>query len=199
MKYINAFEIKGTKYAYFDPPKWLRQLGARRHRIDYDNREAEADRALGIALDHQIEGMHKNLTGISKGLMRNVRKRIRAKAMDCDIDADFIREMVAGQNCQCAVSGLPFIWDTETSGYRGPLRPSVDRIDPSRGYLRDNIRIVTVMVNTAIADWDDEMFFTMVVSVYSKMSQNQKEHFEEVRAQTLSPSAKSVRNEYEKN
>ena len=36
---------------------------------------------------------------------------------------------------------------------RGPWSPSIDRIDNSRGYVLDNIQLVTVMANLAKAEF----------------------------------------------
>lgn len=68
--------------------------------------------------------------------------------------ADFLR-LLMEQDYRCAVSGSYFThdaFDTPT----GPFQPSVDRLDNSRGYDPDNVRIVCLLVNQAMGNWGEE-------------------------------------------
>lgn len=60
------------------------------------------------------------------------------------------------QDYACPVSGSYFTHDAFDGEARNPFQPSVDRIDPARGYERDNVRIVALLVNLAMADWGAE-------------------------------------------
>lgn len=42
-----------------------------------------------------------------------------------------------------------------------PWRPSLDRIDNSRGYVKSNVRLVAQCVNFARGEWPDDVFFEM--------------------------------------
>ena len=53
----------------------------------------------------------------------------------------------------CAVSGVPFSKQTEVTGWRDPWAPSIDRIEGRQGYVPDNIRIVSLIANTAMNSW----------------------------------------------
>jgi len=91
------------------------------------------------------------------------RARTRAKEgnMPFDLDADFIRELMASQNYCCAVSGIRFHLSrsgARQSTSRLPFRPSIDRIEPALGYVRGNVRILCFAVNMAISDWGDDVF-----------------------------------------
>jgi len=59
---------------------------------------------------------------------------------------------------RCAVSGIPFDFTKVGDVKRAPYQPSLDRIDNSKGYTQDNIRIVCLAVNIAMSDWGEEVF-----------------------------------------
>lgn len=53
----------------------------------------------------------------------------------------------------CHLTGIAFDWTRRRKGARRPFAPSLDRIDSSRGYERDNVRLVCVIVNLAMNEW----------------------------------------------
>lgn len=54
----------------------------------------------------------------------------------------------------CALTGSYFV--PEEGDRRSPFLPSVDRIDPSLGYVHGNVRIVCLLVNVAMSNWGYE-------------------------------------------
>lgn len=76
-------------------------------------------------------------------------------------------EALADQNgwC-CAVTGLPFRLNKINN--RRPYAPSVDRIDPAKGYHRDNCRIVCAAVNFAMNVWGEPMLRELAHAVVNK-------------------------------
>jgi hypothetical protein len=64
--------------------------------------------------------------------------------------------MVAWERCEgrCAVSGLEFSEVLVGTGRaRRPYAPSLDRINRSRGYEPENVRLVTAVANFAMNAW----------------------------------------------
>lgn len=62
----------------------------------------------------------------------------------------------------CAISGLPF--DLSASSQKGTPRfntVSVDRIEPYKGYTRNNIRLVCYQINVGIAEFGAEHFIEL--------------------------------------
>lgn len=57
-----------------------------------------------------------------------------------------VLSMYLRQNGRCAVSDVKFALRSEKSG-RSMLKPSIDRIDSTKGYTRDNVHIVCAAVN----------------------------------------------------
>jgi hypothetical protein len=63
---------------------------------------------------------------------------------EIDFDADYILELFHKQEGLCGYFKIPMI----PSGKRThPFRPSLDRIDNDKGYLKDNIVLCTIMAN----------------------------------------------------
>lgn len=54
---------------------------------------------------------------------------------------------------RCMVTGIPFEFERVSGSMRRPFAPSLDRIDSSKGYSADNVRLVCVLVNLAMNEW----------------------------------------------
>lgn len=93
-----------------------------------------------------------------------LKARSKEKGYDFDLTADYIQGLFDACGGVCQQTGLPFDMNlgTKGKGNRNPLRPSVDRIDSNRGYVKDNVRIVLSIVNTMKADWPDDVVENVV-------------------------------------
>jgi hypothetical protein len=65
-------------------------------------------------------------------------------------------ELKAGGMCQ--ITGISFAPKPVDSYFRNPYAPSLDRIDSSKGYHKDNVRLVLCAVNTAMNEWGLKLF-----------------------------------------
>lgn len=90
-------------------------------------------------------------------MMERARQRSRGRWDDYALTMDSMRELVKRCNGYCEVSGHPLEDD-------GPFRPSLDRIDCSRGYAPDNVRIVCLIANTAMLHYGKAAFGELAVS-----------------------------------
>lgn len=55
---------------------------------------------------------------------------------------------------RCELSGIQFdLGPTVDRGRRRPFAPSLDRIDPRRGYAATNLRLICVVANIALNEW----------------------------------------------
>lgn len=76
-------------------------------------------------------------------LIRGVRSRAKQRGVPFSLTKEWAEERWTGK---CEITGLPF--DLGMSGSGPNTRsPSIDRIDPSKGYYPDNCRIVLHCVN----------------------------------------------------
>ena len=87
---------------------------------------------------------------LTKAVSR-AQERATAKKVAFAIDAEMMRAMFAAQQGRCAVSGVKF--RPYSGGSRvNPYQPSIDRIDPPKGYVPGNVRLVLHAVNVGLSD-----------------------------------------------
>ena len=79
--------------------------------------------------------------GYIKTMICSAKTRAKAKNWDFDLDLDFLLEVTGDY---CPVDGLPFDWNRELDQDNSlPLTiPSLDRIDSSQGYTKNNVIII---------------------------------------------------------
>jgi hypothetical protein len=94
---------------------------------------------------------------ITRALVGNARERAKDKNLPFDIDLDYVRSMV-GDNAElashCPVFGIPLDWSCQRNQGNSPhpFAPSMDRIDPQRGYVKGNVWIISYRANTIKSD-----------------------------------------------
>ncbi len=76
---------------------------------------------------------------------------------------EYLLQLWADQGGLCALSSIPM---TTTRGEgRIPTNASVDRIDPAKGYLPGNVRLVCLQANGARGEWGDEQLLAFCRAV----------------------------------
>lgn len=100
---------------------------------------------------------HWNFHRVAYMLWSATQHRSKDRDLDFDLDIGWIKERLYF----CEVTGIKFelrdMATKSTTNYsnRKPLTPSVDRVDPDKGYTKDNCRIVCWWYNLAKSNWDD--------------------------------------------
>lgn len=89
-------------------------------------------------------------SGRASKLLRAALTRAQQKGLPMDITHEWIKErLVEGV---CAVTGLPFVLEINRTR-KHPRAPSLDRIDSTKGYTQDNVRVVLWAVNAGCMEW----------------------------------------------
>lgn len=91
------------------------------------------------------------------GLLAKARERAKKKGVPFDLPADSIELMFERQRGRCALSNLQMTLEYAEQGKR-PYAPSIDRVDPRKGYVLSNVRLLCSAVNLARLHWSDETF-----------------------------------------
>lgn len=89
--------------------------------------------------------------------------RGRTKCGNFDIDTNFIIELGKKQNNLCIYSNRELGWRINA-----PNKCSIDRIDSSKGYTKDNVQLVCQLVNQAKSDMTHENFIQFIQETYHK-------------------------------
>jgi len=82
---------------------------------------------------------------------------------------------------KCSMTGLTLRMEHwRDAGDRHPRSPSLDRIDPKKGYTPDNVRIVCWQVNLARNSYGDEALYEMCRAISSQASSKEVEGSETI-------------------
>lgn len=104
---------------------------------------------------HQTGGTDYHLGYIT----RAAKQRAKKFGLSYDIDVHFIHTLLKEQEFCCAISKVELTF-TKGEGHI-PTNASIDRIDPHKGYTKENVQIVAWQVNvmklnlstTQLAEW----------------------------------------------
>lgn len=91
----------------------------------------------------------KGYCGISGSRLSEIRLRAKKRKMDFDLDAKFLWDLYIKQDKKCAITGITI--DLDTDG-------SLDRIDSSRGYVKNNVWWTTKNINKMKLDFSLKEF-----------------------------------------
>lgn len=82
----------------------------------------------------------------TKNMVRRARNRARDKNLPFNVDIGYVRSLVVSH---CPVLGMPLEWSTlRGNGSKSlPNSPSLDRIDPTKGYVKGNVWIISQKAN----------------------------------------------------
>lgn len=84
-------------------------------------------------------------------IVSHARRRSREKHIPCNINSRWVIMKCQEQNMKCAKTGVPF--ELERSSKRTPWTPSLDQIQPGKGYTKDNTQVVCQMYNLGKHIW----------------------------------------------
>ena len=95
-------------------------------------------------------------------LTADAKKRARLRGLACDIDTEFVEQLLRKQGGMCAVTGVEFNSDATSGGrVKRPWQASIDRKDVGKGYVRSNVQLVCCVVNLAKNEFDMSIFDDM--------------------------------------
>jgi len=86
-------------------------------------------------------------------ILSSIKQRVKRKKLDFDLDKEWIKDKI--DNSICEMTRLPF----DLENFNSPYGPSVDRIDPKKGYTKDNCRMVLTIMNLWKRGWDDTQLY----------------------------------------
>ena len=102
-------------------------------------------------------------------LWRKAKERSTERGHEFDLTPEAIKALAEGQEYRCAISGLEMkIPRPKTNKGRDPYYMSIDRIDCARGYTKDNVRLVCLIVNIARSDWGEAPLMRVATAIRQK-------------------------------
>lgn len=112
------------------------------------NEKQKVRRESGASVEWERE-YRKTPEGRAKTLLNHSQHRAKQKNLPYDLDREWLLEKI--NNGVCEVTGLPLSLDdgSNGTGTQRPWTPSLDRIDNSKGYTKDNTQLVCWAYNRA--------------------------------------------------
>lgn len=137
--------IRGKKYNAENKEK-----EARRHKKYNAENKEKISRKRKIYQESNREKIHirnqnklQTTDGYLKYLIVQLRAKDKKQKRKCDIDFDYINELIDEQNNKCKYSNAKLIWSNRAGINQG----TIDRIDSSLGHIKGNCQLVTVPIN----------------------------------------------------
>lgn len=123
--------------------------------------------------EHQKERQYNyyaTIKGRIQNCVKGAKKRAGIKKIPYDISIEFIAELWSKQDGKCALTRIDFSVPQERNDRKAsPFSPSIDRIDCSKGYTKDNVRLVCIAVNYALNEFGEEVFKIICQSYLDNM------------------------------
>lgn len=147
------------------------------HRLTRDREQVESAllSRFGIASDAVPMGRIWLDSDYGLRYMEKVYARTRRNAqgrrnIEFCLTLDDVKEMFWRSEGKCSVTGLSFSGlDSDPKG-KMPYIPSIDRIDSTKGYSRENCRLVCACVNLAMNTWGEKVLREMALAYVNKTS-----------------------------
>jgi hypothetical protein len=94
------------------------------------------------------------------------RHRAKKIGVPCDLTWEYVRDNWTGK---CALTGLPFVFVEEgRDQHISPYSPSLDRIEPKKGYTIGNVRWVLNAINMFRSNNSDDVMLSIAKALLEK-------------------------------
>lgn len=102
-----------------------------------------------------------SVKGTFRFIHLSAKQRAKRKKLEYSLSVEGLILIAQSQNNRCSLTLIPFDLKSSDEYRVRPFAPSIDRIDNSKGYTFDNIRIVCVIVNKARNEYSYDIFDKM--------------------------------------
>lgn len=132
------------------------------------NKSGHRYRCKECSQKRENELKSNNLRTYFGDLLKTSKRSAKTRKIDCyDLDVDFLLDLYNQQNGKCAITGIPM---THIAG-QGiiPTNISMDRIDNSLGYTKDNVQLTCRFINHAKMNMSMEQFTDLLHQAFINM------------------------------
>lgn len=104
----------------------------------------------------------QSFKGRATQMLKSAQMRAAKKGLAFNLDLPWVLERI---QAPCELTGLPF--ELYAKG-RGFSSPSIDRRDNSKGYTKDNCRVISWAMNCALHTWGEELYRALALCYLDK-------------------------------
>ena len=91
-----------------------------------------------------------------RSYMKNIIKNSKYRNKEYDVDLKYLKDLWESQNGICPFTNKKLLIRTHSNkDKKNPYQASIDRIDNTKGYIKGNIRFVSLMFNYARNNFSD--------------------------------------------
>lgn len=99
--------------------------------------------------------------------LRNAKKRFK----DFDLDLEYLKELWESQNGVCPYTKIKLILPEYKNPVGDPrIRASLDRIDPSKGYIKGNVQFISTSINYMKGELSNEDTISFLQTIVANLS-----------------------------
>ena len=111
-----------------------------------------------FAFAEPVKGQQNILTVLNR-LWSKSKENAATRNIAFDLTKRDVLEFYRECSGRCAVTGIPLDFGKRRKGERYPWIPSIDRIDSTKPYTKDNARLVCVAANYAMNRWGEAVLW----------------------------------------
>lgn len=102
-------------------------------------------------------------------LLNSAKTRAKSKKQEFDLDLEYLLTLFNSNGGRCNVTNIKFVISTKKGNkQRSPWSVSLDRIDSSRGYIKNNVQLVCLMYNLCKSHWCQSEVVEFATALLSK-------------------------------
>lgn len=162
---VTVLKLDSGRYAKDCPECGEQQTYLRKNYAESSLRENKRCKKCANR-DPNSNASHGMYRGIRISWLRKYETSAKLRGLDWLIDLDDVADVFENQAGRCALTG----WDLAfpETGHFQNADASIDRIDSTFGYLKDNIQIVHKKVNMMKQAYSQEEFIEVCVAVANR-------------------------------
>ncbi len=113
------------------------------------------------------------VNGRASQMLTSAKYRAKQHRLKFDLNTQWVIKKI--KQGKCEMTGMKFTLEAPRKGYfHNPYAPSLDRHNHSKGYTKDNVKVVIWAYNKAKGQWNRKHFKRIIKAIYKGMFKNEQ-------------------------